>query len=595
MKLEHLGLIGNCRYGALIHRDGSVVWCCLPRFDSEPVFSTLIDEMRGGFFSIRPPDGQWGVQRYVENTNVLETRFDCDSGSFRVLDFAPRYIVGDRIVRPPMLIRVVEPVKGRPQARISCQPRLGWSATVPQWTAAPGEISFSGFSEPLRLGMFPATPSPDEGLAAISRKRYYVLALGDALPQDLPAYCEHMLTATIEYWRRWVTHASVPLLFQNAVIRSALALKLHCYEDTGAIVASMTTSIPEAPGSGRTWDYRYCWLRDAYFVISAFRLLGHFEERQQFIQFLLRVLGEEEGLFAPHIPVKLAPVYRIDGSLNLDERILPEWNGFDGEKPVRTGNAAALQTQNDVYGEMVLALAPVFLDERYVHERTPELLEVLIHLTRKAIVLAGTPDAGIWEFRDISRPQTFSSLMAWAAADRMARVASRQGLNGRNEFSIAAERLRQDLLANAWNASLGSLVSTYGGDSLDASLLQAVTLRFLPPSDPRMRQMVDAISKELNRGGWLLRYSANDGFGVPTTSFMICTFWLIEALCVLGETDRARIMMNTICGNLPPLGLLAEDRDSATGIMWGNFPQTYSHVGMIRAAFAASPHWTEWL
>jgi GH15 family glucan-1,4-alpha-glucosidase len=315
-------------------------------------------------------------------------------------------------------------------------------------------------------------------------------------------------------------------------------------------------------------------------------LLGQFEEREQFVQYLLNIAGGARGL-------NLAPLYRVDGSENLEECVLDDWPGYNGEKPVRIGNAAALHSQHDIYGEMVLALMPIFLDERMGAERSPAALRLMEGLARKAILLAGVPDAGIWEYRTEWKPQTFSSLMCWAAADRMAAIADRHAPAAASEFHAAAERIHKQILDQAWNPGRKSFVGHYGGSDLDASLLQMVRLRFLPASDPRLAGTLDAIHKDLMHGGWLHRYSLNDGFGTPTVAFVICTFWLVEALASAGRRQEARDAFDAIRPALSPLGLLSEDYDPQAPRMWGNFPQTYSHVGLIHAAFAASPTWTE--
>ncbi|HEX6245921.1 MAG TPA: trehalase-like domain-containing protein, partial [Polyangiales bacterium] len=284
MQLEDYGVIGNCQYAALIDRSGGVGFCCWPRFDSEPVFARLLDWDNGGTFSIEPVDGTPGKQRYLDNTNVLETRFDGPDGSFRILDFAPRFIQYDRTFRPTKLVRVVEPLSGTPRIRIRCDPRLGWSKAVPKRETGSHHIKYLGFAAELRLTTDVPLSYLDGIPFALTEKKYLVLAWGEPVEEPLMALCERFLVETVRYWQRWVKHCDVPPVFQSEVIRSALALKLHCFEDTGAIVAAITTSIPEAAGSGRTWDYRYCWLRDAYYVLDAFRLLGHFEEREQFIK-----------------------------------------------------------------------------------------------------------------------------------------------------------------------------------------------------------------------------------------------------------------------------------------------------------------------
>jgi GH15 family glucan-1,4-alpha-glucosidase len=375
-------------------------------------------------------------------------------------------------------------------------------------------------------------------------------------------------------------------MYQNEVIRSALTLKLHCFEDTGAIVAALTTSIPESPGSRRTWDYRYCWLRDAFYALGAFRLLGHFEERERFLEFLLNIAASTPDL-------ALAPLYRIDGKSDLDEVLLEDWPGFCGEKPVRVGNGAATHLQHDVFGEMVLALAPLFLDARFREQATPQVLNLVTRLAKKAAEVAGQPDAGIWELRSEWRPQTFSTLMCWAATDRMSRIARLHAPADADDLEREAKRIHREILEKAFDPRRNSLVADYGGTEVDAALLQAVTLRLLPPEDPRMSATIDAVIADLQHDGWLKRYRTDDGFGAPTVAFTLCSFWLVEALATVGRIEEARALMERMRSVETPLGLLSEDIDPKTGRMWGNFPQAYSHVGMIHAAFAASPSWSE--
>lgn len=588
MRLEDLGLIGNCQFSAHIAGTGAVAWSCMPRFDSAPVFSSLLDEESGGSFLIGPAEGGRGVQRYIENTNVLETRFETASGSFRVLDFAPRFLLFERLFRPTKLFRLVEPLSGTPRVIVCCKPRLGWSKGVPIEVTGSHHVRYEGFAAQLRL----TTDVPISYLHgqpfALTDRKHLVLSWGDPVEEPLHSLCDRFLSSTIRYWQSWVKQCAIPPVWQKEVIRSALTLKLHCFEDTGAIVAALTTSIPESPGSGRTWDYRYCWLRDAYYAISAFRLLGHFEEREQFINFLLNIAASSPDL-------DLAPLYSIDGGSLLDEKMQTQWPGFQHDGPVRVGNAAAKHRQHDVFGELVLALSPIFLDERYTAERSDATLNLLIRLARKAVAVVGTPDAGIWEYRTQWRTQTFSSLMCWAACDRVTRVVSRHQPALAEEFRCAAEDIRTTILCRAWSPDRNSLVSSYQGEDLDASLLQAITLRLLPPSDPRMLSTLTAIQRGLSMGKecWLRRYVADDGFGIPTSAFLICTFWLIEALARCGKIDEARAAMTQALGAMSPLGLLSEDYDPITKRLWGNYPQAYSHVGLIHAAFAASPGWTD--
>ena len=478
MRLEDLGLIGNCQFSALVERTGAIVWCCLPRFDSEPVFSTLLDASDGGHFLVAPADGAPGSaalprqhQRARDDVRDGRAARSGSSTSRRA----------SSSTTAPSARRSSSASSSRSTARRAsgCTASLASAgrSSEPLQVQGSNHVRFEGFPAQLRL----TTDIPISYLSgqpfALTERRHLVLTWGAPVEEALAPLCERFLQETMRYWRRWVKECDVPPLFQQEVIRSALALKLHCFEDTGAIVAAMTTSIPEAPGSGRTWDYRYCWLRDAYYALSAFRLLGHFEEREQFVRYLINVASSTPDL-------DLAPLYRVDADVDLEERILEDWPGFDGEGPVRVGNAAARQRQNDVFGEMVLALSPVFLDDRFSAERSAATLELLERLARKAIAVAGTPDAGIWELRGSPKTQTFSSLMCWAAADRMANVAARHRPEREAGLRAAADRIRDEILAGAWNEKLGSFVAWHGGSDLDASLLQMASLRFLPAGRP---------------------------------------------------------------------------------------------------------------
>lgn len=585
-RLEELALVGNCQFAAHVADDGRVPWCCLPRLDSEPVFGALLDAQRGGSFDAGAADGRRGRAAYVPNTNVLQTEFVAEGGRFRLTDFAPRFEQHGRFFRPTMLVRMLEPLEGTPRVRVACDPRLGWSGARPRVQAGSNHIEWEGFAARLRLTTDVPLARLDGRPFALTGRRHLVLTWGAPVEEPLAPLAARFLESTVAYWRRWVKHCNVPPEWQREVIRSALCLKLHCHEDTGAIVAATTTSLPEAPGTGRTWDYRHCWLRDAYYVLDALRLLGQFEEREAYLHWLLDVASGAPGL-------ELAPVYRLDGTREMEERLVEGWAGYAGHGPVRTGNAAALHLQHDVYGEAALALAPIFLDERFAEDQTEPVLDLLLRLARRAAEVAGTPDTGIWEIRAAARPQTFSTLMCWAAADRAARVARRFRPGEAERLEAAARVLHAQVLSQAWSPELDSFVADHGGRHLDAALLQMVPLRFLPRDDRRLHATVDAVRRGLSRDGWLLRYAVDDGLGQPQTAFVLCSFWLAEALALLGRGDEAHEVMSRTLGAASPLGLLAEDFDPVTHRAWGNFPQAYSHVGLIHAAFRASGRWAD--
>jgi len=585
MLLEHLGLIGNCQYAALVESTGAVVWCCLPRFDAEPVFGNLLDP-DGGRFVVAPADGSAGVQSYLENTNVLVTTFEAPGGRFKVTDVAPRFEQHGRMFRPTLLIRIIEPLEGSPRISVRCDPVLGWSKRRPAVVAGSNHLRYEGYPSELRLTTDLPISYLDGRPFSLVGRQHLVLTWGTPVEEPLAPLCDRHLAETVRHWQRWVKHCDIPPRYQREVIRSALALKLHCFEDTGAIVAAVTTSIPESRGSGRTWDYRYCWLRDAYYVVDAFRLLGQFDEREQFTNYVLNMAGASPDL-------SLAPLYTITGDRDLPERVAEGWAGFNGDGPVRVGNEAVGQVQHDIYGELILTLSPVFHDERFSAERTSATLELLMRLAEKAVSVAGTPDRGIWEIRLAESPQTFSGLMCWAAADRAATIAERFAPARAASLRQAAGRIRDDIAQRAWSDARQSYVSAYDGAHLDASLLQMAPLRLFPWDDERLKQTVDAIWKDLAHEGWLMRYRDDDGFGPPRAAFIMCTFWLIEALALIGRAAEARTLLDTTRAIVSPLGLLSEHYDTTDRLMSGNFPQAYSHVGMIRAAFAAAPRWIE--
>jgi GH15 family glucan-1,4-alpha-glucosidase len=587
LRLEELGIIGNGQCAALVDRRAAIVWCCLPRFDAEPVFGALLDA-DGGEFAIEPAAAEdaRGTQSYVENTNVLETRFEGADGAWRVVDFAPRFTQHQRAFHPAQIVRVVEPLAGTPAIRVRCSPRLGWSKRVPRTAIGSNHIEYEGYNGSLRLTTDLPLSALDGSAHLLTGPRHFVLSWDAPVEEALAPLARRFLDETRSYWQNWIRECNLPPMYQREVIRSALTLKLHCYEDSGAIAAALTTSLPEELGTGRNWDYRFCWLRDAYYALRALERLGHFEEREKFLGFILNIVAAEPGL-------DLAPLYRIDGSRVEHEETLDHWSGYRGERPVRVGNAAAKQLQHDIYGELLLALAPMFIDDRFAPGRSMQSLELLERLASKAIAVAGKPDAGIWEIRGECQPHTFSSLMCWVAADRMAHLARRHRPRDEQPFRDAAAHLREEILTRGWNPALGSLVSTYGGDTVDAALLQAVTLRLFEPGDPRAASTIRATREALARNGLLQRYKVDDGFGVPKSAFLICTFWLVEALARIGEVKEARATLDKALSALSPLGLLSEDYDVDAHELRGNFPQAYSHVGLIHAAFAASPSWDD--
>lgn len=580
------GIIGNCAFSALVD-NGSIEWLCLPRMDSDFIFGPLLDREKGGYFSIESEDSCDISMKYIENTNVLETRFTTPRGSFSVFDFAPRFEQYERYFKPTMLVRIIRLIEGEPLIRIRCQPVGSRGQEKLSRYSASNHIAFGGSGAPLRLTTnAPLTAILEERVFLLRHDLHLVLSYGHPLEEELEETAERFLRKTITYWRKWVKHTRVPRDYQQEVIRSALVLKLHQFEDTGALLAATTTSIPEYPGSGRNWDYRFCWLRDAYFTLNALERIGHFEEMELFITYL-RTISELYG-------DSLRPVYTLLGGTDMEEVIIEGLAGYKGDGPVRYGNQAHEHIQNDVYGEMILAVSRLLLDARFVEERSKESTLALVRrLLAQIEMTLEEPDAGLWELRERWQLHSFSLLMHWAGARRAKQVGEehRDEVLMRRGASLEA-RARQLLLERAWDDELGAMTQAVDKKNLDAAMLLAVQLGFFTDDHDRARSHIHAIRDGLALdNGLLRRYDVADDFGYQRAAFTVCSFWLAEALGVVGEIDAGKELMAKLLSYKNSLGLYSEDILPATGAMSGNFPQTYSHVGLINAAFRLSRSW----
>ncbi|HEV7815797.1 MAG TPA: glycoside hydrolase family 15 protein, partial [Janthinobacterium sp.] len=387
------------------------------------------------------------------------------------------------------------------------------------------------------------------------------------------------------YWRTWSRRLALPYEWQDVVIRAAITLKMSLFEDTGAIIAAMTTSIPEAPGSSRNWDYRYCWLRDAFFVVRALNSISEVATMEDYLRWLSNVVARSKG---GHIQ----PLYGIGLEESLPESIIEHLPGYRENGPVRVGNQAQEHFQHDVYGNVVLGAAQAFLDQRLFNRAGVTQFAHLEAVGDQAFRVHDQPDAGMWELRTRARVHTSSVLMSWAACDRLAKIAHALGLPERAaHWQERAEHIRGPLLRDAWSEERQSFVESLGGRDLDASVLLMAEVNFIDPKDPRFVATVDALEKSLCDGPYMRRYEAPDDFGKPETTFNICTFWRIDALARIGRKDQAREIFETMLKARNHLGLLSEDTHPVTGEMWGNFPQTYSMVGLINCAMRLSAPW----
>ena len=582
-----LGVIGNGSFGALVDGLGRVVWSCLPAFDGDPAFCALLSprQHQGGDFGVELEDFSHAEQAYLANTAVLRTVLhDARGGSLEILDFAPRWKRNSRIYRPVSIVRRITPLAGSPRIRIHLRPLADWGARVPERTWGSNHMRWRLPDFTLRLSTDVPVRFVRDGLPfVLAHRLHLVLGPDEPIDRSISGYAEEALGRTLEYWREWVRYLSIPLEWQDAVIRSAITLKLCQYEDSGAIIAAMTSSIPEAPDSSRNWDYRYCWLRDAAFVVRALNRLGATRSMEEFLRYIFNIATHDGSL---------QPLYGIGFEEKLDEHEVESLAGYRGMGPVRRGNLAWVQKQHDVYGSVVLASTQLFFDRRLVDPGDASTFARLEPLGERAFALHDVPDAGLWEFRGRAEVHTYTAAMCWAACDRLARIALRLGLDGRAGFWRGrAEAIRATLLERAWRDQAGHFSASFQSDYLDASLLLLADIGFVAADDPRFAATVDAIGTQLRSGDFLYRYQIPDDFGRPETAFTVCAFWYVEALTALGRRDEVRALFGKLLDRRNPLGLLSEDLDWQTGEQWGNFPQTYSMVGIIQCAQRLSPPW----
>jgi GH15 family glucan-1,4-alpha-glucosidase len=584
-----LAAIGNCNYGALIDRRGRVVWCCLPHFDRDPTFCALIggDNADSGLFEIELVDFARAEQFYWRNSAVLETRlFDRAGGAIAVVDFAPRFKQYGRAFRPIMLIRRVRPLAGAPRVRVRVRPRYDWGAGVPEVTRGSNHIRFVMPDRTFRLTTdAPVSCVLEEVPFVLAGPLEFVFGTDESIANTLADTAREFCERTDAYWRDWCRGLSLPFEWQDAVIRAAITLKLMSFEDTGAVIAAMTTSIPESVNSGRNWDYRYCWLRDAYFVVGALNRLSATRTMEAYLDYIVNIVSTAaEG--------SLRPVYGLLHESDLPEREIATLPGYRGMGPVRVGNGAATQVQNDGYGSVILACAQSYFDRRLDRPGDEALFWRLEPVGEQAAQRWNQPDSGIWEYRGRTAIHTHSSALCWAACDRLALIAGALGLDERKRhWRQRASEMREAILAQAWNDRRNSFVSILGGTSIDASLLLLPGLGIIAPQDPRFVATLERVERELRRGPYLYRYEDADDLGRPASAFIVCSFWYVEALAACGRRDEARDLFENLLARRNHVGLLGEDLDTASGELWGNFPQTYSMVGLIQAATRLSHPW----
>lgn len=584
----NLGMIGNCGYSALVDTRAQVLWCCLPRFDGDPVFNGLLDPSENAaLWAFELEDFERSEQQYEPNTAVLRTRlYDRRGQAIEVTDFAPRFWSRGRMFRPLTMIRRVKVLQGSPRMRVLLRPRFDWGKQKPAVTQGSTHIRYVGGGQTLRLNCdAPLSYVLSEAFFVVDRSMNFILGPDETLASGIEETARLFEQETVSYWRSWTRALALPLEWQDAVIRAAITLKLSLFEDTGAIVAAMTTSIPEAPHSGRNWDYRFCWLRDAFFVVRALNSISEVATMEEYLRWLMNIVSRSNG---GHVQ----PLYGIGQEERLPELILDHLPGYRGMGPVRVGNQAQEHFQYDVYGNIVLGAAQAFHDHRLFKRAGRAEFGHLEAMGEQAFRVYDQPDAGMWELRTRARVHTSSALMSWAACDRLAKVAAALGLPDRiRHWRERADVIRARILKESWSEERQAFAESFGGRDLDASALLMAEVNMIDPNDSRFVATVDALEKSLCDGPYMRRYEAPDDFGKPETAFNICTFWRIDALARIGRKAQAREIFEVMLKSRNHVGLLSEDTHPVTGEMWGNFPQTYSMVGTINAAVRLSAPW----
>ena len=575
------GVIGNCRSAALISDKGSIEWCCLPDFDSPSVFAKLLDNEKGGSFSIIVDNNYIISQKYLIRTNVLCTEFKSDEGTFEVIDFMHRYKIGDNYYAPAEIYRYIKFISGKPVFRVKYCPAFNYARDEVSNITDDNYIRTYSKTTPTDcLYLYTSinfSDVLDSNEVTLNHHEFLLLSYNQKLVEiDIKrVYMEFQRTKV--YWLNWTNHSKKYRKYNEEIIRSLLVLKIMSYEPTGAVLAALTTSIPETIGAVRNWDYRFCWLRDASMSIDTLLKMGHFNSAQRFLTYLKGILKSKTDSFQV--------MYGIRGERDLTEIDLPHLSGYENSKHVRIGNAAFYQKQNDVFGYLLNVIYQYF----DVFPGTLDDIEDMWEIVRNISFTVSThwekPDKGIWEIRNDEHHFVFSKVMSWVAMDRASRIAL---LLNKIEYAQTwrgiANDIKEDVFKKGWNNTLQTFTQTYDNAELDASLLLMAEYGFIPASDLKYQKTVMAVKNALYHDGLVYRYIIKDDFGKPESSFTICTFWLIQALYRTEMKDEAQEIFENLLSFGNHLGLFSEDIDFSTKRLLGNFPQAYSHLALINTA-----------
>ena len=578
------GIIGNCISAALINKKGSIDWCCLPRFDSPSVFAKILDSKKGGAFEIITESNFDITQSYIEDSCILKTKFKNSKEEFEVIDFMPRFQDEKGYYHaPPEIIRLIKPIKGTPKVKFLYEPKLEYAQGTTSYENKKDHI-VSYVDYPVHDSLFLYSNGSYSDLInkkfqSLNKIRFFCISYNEKL--IIPKLSDSLLDfeRTKVYWFNWCSKTPIFEKYNNEILRSAMTLKLMTYDKTGAILAAITTSLPETIGEVRNWDYRFCWIRDASMVIRVISKLGHKRIVKNFIDFIVELIPDKAQ--------KLQIMYGINGEQRLTEEFLDHLSGYKNSKPVRIGNAAYSQKQNDIYGILMDAIHAEIKEVKSDFKRTEEIWSIVKGIVWVVKNNWMKPDKGIWEFRSEDLHFTFSKVLCWVAIDRAIKVAKIVGKEDAvkkwNPIKIA---IKKDIETNAWNEKVKAYTQSYGSDYLDASVLLIEQYGFVDADEDRFISTVNVIEKELAYDGLLYRYKNKDDFGLPTSSFTVCTFWFIKSLIKIGQFEKAKRYFENLLNYSNHLGLFSEDIDFKTKRLLGNFPQAYSHLALIDTALA---------
>lgn len=575
------GAVGNCRTAALISERGSVDWLCFPDFDSPSVFGKLLDEEKGGCFSLEVDKTYTISQHYIEHTNILSTLFESEEGSFEVLDFMPRYKMLDfDYYLPPELYRMIRLKKGKPRFRVNYNPALDYARHEMRHEITSAYIKSYSLSEKYDTIFLYSSLDYNKIVSGeeieLRQDAFFLISYNQKLiPIDMDRVdLEYQRTRV--YWRNWVNRSKKYTRYNSMIERSTLVLKLMSYQPTGAVLAALTTSLPESIGEVRNWDYRFCWLRDASMSIETLVKVGHRNAAERFIAFLNKILQSKSD--------KFQIMYGIRGERVLTETELPHLKGYKNSRPVRIGNDAYRQKQNDSFGYLMDVIYQYYQYFQGTLDEIEDMFQVVKNIIRTVRQDWRKPDKGIWEIRGEEKHFVLSKIMCWVAFDRavsIARMLNQKELA--DKWETEANEIKEDVLKNGWKKE-GFFSQTYCNLELDSSLLLMEVYGFIAPTDPKYIQTVNAIYDRLMHKGLMFRYNNEDDFGKPSSAFTICTFWMVRALYVTGRKKEAESLFEQLLSYANHLGLFSEDLDFENKSQLGNFPQAYSHLALINTA-----------